>query len=669
MKRLFTFLAIALLTVSMFAQSPQLMSYQAVVRNSSNALVTNQAVGMRISILQGSATGTAVYVETQTPSTNANGLASLQIGGGTAVTGTFAAINWATGPYYIKTETDPTGGSNYTIIGTNQMLSVPYAMYAAYAGNLSNTSILMPPVDTIQAATNIQPYSATVNGIVNGKGLSSTVTFEYGSTTAYGNSVTATQSPVTGASNVAVSALLTGLQGNTTYHYRIKAVNAVNVSYSLDMSFTTSFSTPQLTTNSPSSITGNSASSGGTITYDGGSPVTARGVCWSNTNQNPTVSDNKTIDGTGSGVFTSLITGLANGTTYYMRTYATNSVGTSYGNLSVFTTKVPQLTTTAISSITGSSASSGGNITYDGGYPVTARGVCWSTSSSPTIADSKTIDGSGSGVFSSSITGLVNGTKYYVRAYTTNSSGTSYVYGNEISFTTFSIPTLTTSAADYIKGNSAIAGGTITNNGGGSLSAQGLCWSTNPSPTIANSVTTSFTDTMKSLTPNTTYYVRAYATNPAGTGYGNQIIFNSGQQIGSTYVGGIVFYNDGTGHGLVYAPTEQSTGIQWYNGSYITTGATGYDIGTGLANTNAIIASQGTGSYAAQLCHDLTLNGYNDWYLPSQNEAIYIQKATGIFCWSSTELSVTEAAYTFLSGNITYLDKSVKRHVRAIRSF
>lgn len=142
MKRLFTILAIALLTVSMFAQSPQLMSYQAVVRNSSNVLVINQVVGMRISILQGSATGTAVYVETQAPTTNANGLASLQIGGGVPVIGTFPAINWASGSYYIKTETDPTGGSNYTIISTNQMLSVPYALYAANAGSLVNNHYL-----------------------------------------------------------------------------------------------------------------------------------------------------------------------------------------------------------------------------------------------------------------------------------------------------------------------------------------------------------------------------------------------------------------------------------------------------------------------------------------------------------------------------------------------
>ncbi len=126
-------LAFLLINTSIFAQAPQKMSYQAVIRNSSNALITSTPVGMQISILQGSSTGTAVYVETQTPSTNANGLASVEIGGGTVVSGNFSAINWANGPYFIKTETDPTGGTSYTINGTNELMSVPYALNAANA--------------------------------------------------------------------------------------------------------------------------------------------------------------------------------------------------------------------------------------------------------------------------------------------------------------------------------------------------------------------------------------------------------------------------------------------------------------------------------------------------------------------------------------------------------
>ncbi len=131
MKKLITILAAVLMTATLFAQAPQKMSYQAVIRNTSDALVKSTPVGMRISILQGSSTGTAVYVETQKPSTNINGLVSLEIGTGTLVTGTFAAIDWANGPYFIKTETDPTGGIVYTIAGTSQLISVPYALFSS----------------------------------------------------------------------------------------------------------------------------------------------------------------------------------------------------------------------------------------------------------------------------------------------------------------------------------------------------------------------------------------------------------------------------------------------------------------------------------------------------------------------------------------------------------
>lgn len=130
MKNVITIYAALLMTASVFAQAPEKMSYQAVVRDGSNNLVASTAVGMQISILQGTASGSAVYVETQTPTTNANGLVSLEIGAGTVVSGIFASIDWANGPYFIKTETDPMGGTNYTITGTSQLLSVPYALHA-----------------------------------------------------------------------------------------------------------------------------------------------------------------------------------------------------------------------------------------------------------------------------------------------------------------------------------------------------------------------------------------------------------------------------------------------------------------------------------------------------------------------------------------------------------
>ena len=116
---------------SIFAQAPQKMSYQAIIRNTSGALVSSTSVGMKISILQGTLAGTVVYAETQTASTNANGLVSLEIGSGTIIIGTFSGINWGNGPYFIKTQTDPTGGTNYTISSSNQLMSVPYALFSA----------------------------------------------------------------------------------------------------------------------------------------------------------------------------------------------------------------------------------------------------------------------------------------------------------------------------------------------------------------------------------------------------------------------------------------------------------------------------------------------------------------------------------------------------------
>lgn len=119
----------------LFAQAPQQMSYQAVIRDNTDNLVTNQSVGVQISILQGSISGASVYTETHTGLTNTNGLLSLSIGTGTVVSGSFAGINWSNGPYFIKTETDPTGGTNYTITGTSQLMSVPYALYAENSGS------------------------------------------------------------------------------------------------------------------------------------------------------------------------------------------------------------------------------------------------------------------------------------------------------------------------------------------------------------------------------------------------------------------------------------------------------------------------------------------------------------------------------------------------------
>jgi len=167
MRKLFTFLVAVLLTASVFAQSPEKMNYQAVIRDASDNLITSTQVGMQISILQGSASGTAVYVETQEPTTNANGLVSIEIGTG-ATSDDFSAIDWANGPYFIKTETDPTGGTTYTITGTSQLLSVPYAFHAKTAETVTGGISETDPVYSASEAANITATDITSLGNLSG---------------------------------------------------------------------------------------------------------------------------------------------------------------------------------------------------------------------------------------------------------------------------------------------------------------------------------------------------------------------------------------------------------------------------------------------------------------------------------------------------------------------
>jgi len=319
---------------------------------------------------------------------------------------------------------------------------------------------------------------------------------------------------------------------DTKYYVRAYATNIEGTGYGGEKEFTTITGKPRVITASVSTITDSSATCGGNVTYDGGETITARGVCWS-TSPVPTVADDTTWNTGELGSFVSYMKDLDPNTDYYVCAYATNVNGTSYGTVESFKTitGMPEVTTSSLSFLNDTSVHSGGNVTYDGGLPVTARGVCWSTLSTPKIDDDTTWDGNGTGEFTSQVNGLSLGTNYYLRAYATNVNGTAY--GGELEFTTSAtLPTVTTAIPGLITDSSATGGGNVTNEGGTPVTARGVCWSTSAVPTISDDDSTnngqgtgSFISAITGLSHLTEYHVRAYATNSAGTDYGDDETF------------------------------------------------------------------------------------------------------------------------------------------------
>lgn len=332
-------------------------------------------------------------------------------------------------------------------------------------------------------------------------------------------------------------ALLENLDINTLYYVRAFATNQKGTAYGEQKSFTTLGQVPVLVTIPATSITENSAISGGTIIDDFGYELLDKGVCWS-TEQHPTINDTHTSEGAESSAYVCYLTDLLPNTTYYVRAYATTTQGTGYGNELTFSTlsTIPTVTTNGITDVATSAARCGGNVISDGGAEVTARGVCWSLDHDPTISDAHTTDGTGIGEFYSEMTSLSANKKYYVRAYATNEKGTAY--GEERAFKTiYGLPSVTTKDVTKITVNSAVCGGNITESGSSDIIARGVCWNTFQYPTIYNNHTTEgtgtgeFTSNIFSLESNTTYYVRAYATNSEGTSYGEQVSFTTSHAI------------------------------------------------------------------------------------------------------------------------------------------
>jgi len=317
MKKILYPSVIALLVVNFVsAQVPQGLNYQAVVRNSTGQVLPSAPVSIKFQIHDSIPTGTVVFQEVDTAQTNQFGLVSLVIGSH----GNLGSVNWGHGEKYLQVELDPTGGTNYVDMGRTQLVSVPYALYALTSGNGIGPT----------GATGLQG-SQGPTGLTGATGVA-------GQIGATGNNGTTGPTGATGTFQ-AGSAPGEMLYWNGTNWVEVTpGITGQNLTYCNGVpTWGPCPLLPTITTAAVTSITTTSASSGGDVTSDGGSNVTAYGVCWS-TSTNPIASGNHTTDGAGTGIFTSSITGLTASTTYYLRAYATNSMGTAYGNQDTFTT-------------------------------------------------------------------------------------------------------------------------------------------------------------------------------------------------------------------------------------------------------------------------------------------------------------------------------------------
>jgi len=439
-----------------------------------------------------------------------------------------------------------TGVGSYQVNLTNLSQNTTYHV-RAFAFNSKDTvygadstfktPVASPPIVTTDGRLNIYADSVKYKGTVVSDGNVSLTEKGFCWSTSVNPKANLSSKMAFGTGIGAYTGTLKILNPSTTYHIRAYAINAVDTAYGADSTITTlPISVPTVFNLSISNIEGYSAKMDGIVTFNGNRNVSAKGVVWS-TSANPTVSlSTKTDEGAGNGSFTSSISGLQPNTTYHVRSYATNAVGSGYASDTTFITAAPpEVVIHKINAIGYYNADIYAEVLNDGRMPVKERGVCWSVSPNPKISTSSKITlGTGVGAFTAGLTGLNPNTIYYVRSYAINAVDTAYSADSSFKTVKTNPPTITTSTLSNITSKSAICGGNVLKDGGTSVTSRGVCWSTiaNPKASLTTKTVDGyglgvFSSNLTGLNPGTVYHVRAYAINNVDTSYGGDSVFKT----------------------------------------------------------------------------------------------------------------------------------------------
>ena len=490
--------------------------------------------------------GGVIRVDAHTPAITARGICYSTSHNPTILNTTIPDANAGAGSFTCNITGLTTGVTYYVRAYATHSIGTTYGDEVTFRTNSK-------PVVTTDTVTNITNTTASCTATLQIAG-GSTVTER-------GVCYSTSPNPISSGLKVVASGNATGsytcnlssLNAGTRYYVRAYATNAMGTSYGANKSFVTRY-LPTVNTDTTTNITGISATCQGTVVSDAGHTISACGICYS-LYPHPTLNDSVVLASavsTGVGTYSCNLIYLSLGTTYYYRAFATNADGTTYGVEKTFTTiALPTLITDTVSSITTTTATCGGTVLTDGGDSVTICGVCFDTLPNPTVYGNNIFvsQTAGLGHFTCSMFSLTPGRTYYVRAYAINAAG--MAYGQQVSFIALNYPTVTTNAISNITSTTATCGGNVTFDGGASVTARGVCWSTSQNPTIADSHTNdgtgtgAFTSNLTNLIDGTTYYVRAYVTNSIGTSYGAQVSFTTSSTRFSVSVGTQVRFSPG----------------------------------------------------------------------------------------------------------------------------